>query len=46
MPVVPIEEVVDSHSVEIAEESDTKDDYIEQKNLEYAECSHQMWKFY
>lgn len=46
MPVMPIEEVVDSHSVEIAEESDTKDDYIEQKNLEYAECSHQMWKFY
>ena len=46
MPIVPIEDVVDTHTVDIAEARDTKDDYIEQKNMEYAECDHQMWKFY
>ena len=46
MDIVPIENIIDSHSVDIAEASDTKDDYIEQKNLAYAECDHQMWKYY
>ena len=46
MDIVHIENVIDSHSVDISEYKDTKDDYIEQKNLAYAECDHQMWKYY
>ena len=46
MNVVPITSVIDSHSVEIAKEEDVRDGYIEQKNMAYGECSHQMWKFY
>ena len=44
--VVAIDNIIDSHSVDIAEAADTKDDYVEQKNVAYAECDHQMWKFY
>ncbi|MBP5381490.1 MAG: hypothetical protein J6Y39_07185 [Bacteroidaceae bacterium] len=43
---VVIDKVVDGHQVEIAEASETKDDYVEQKNVAYADCEHQMWKFY
>lgn len=46
MNVVPITSVVDSHSVDIAEDEDVKDGYIEQKNMAYRDESHQMWKFY
>lgn len=46
MEVVPIEKVIDSHSVEIAKEEDVKDSYVEQKNLAYRDCEHHMWKFY
>ena len=46
LQVVPIEKVVESHSVDIADNDDVKDDYIEQKNMAYQECDHQMWKFY
>ena len=35
-----------SHSVEIAKEEDIKDSYVEQKNIAYQDCEHQMWKFY
>jgi hypothetical protein len=46
LDVVPIEKVIDSHSVEIAKEEDVKDSYVEQKNLAYQDCDHHMWKFY
>ena len=46
MNVVPIENVIDSHTVDISKEGDVKDSYIEQKNLAYQDCDHQMWKFY
>ena len=46
MDVVPIEKVIDSHSVEIAKEEDVKDSYVEQKNIAYRDCEHHMWKFY
>ena len=44
--VVPIEKVVEGHAVEIADIDEVKDSYIEQKNLAYDDCEHQMWKFY
>ena len=44
MNVVPIEKVIDSHSVEIAKEDDVRESYIEQKNMAYQDCDHQMWK--
>ena len=41
-----LENVVEEQ-VEIAdEEQKSNDNYIEQKNLAYAECSHQLWKYY
>ncbi|OYP70669.1 hypothetical protein CIK92_09300 [Prevotella sp. P4-67] len=47
MNTVVISNVVEEHQVEISsEEQSTNDNYIEQKNLAYAECSHQMWKYY
>ena len=46
MELVPIEKVIDSHSVDIAKEEDVRDSYIEQKNIAYQDCDHQMWKFY
>ena len=46
LEVVPIENVVESHSVDIAKREDIKDSYIEQKNLAFQDCDHQMWKFY
>ena len=41
-----IEKVIDSHQVEITAKEDVQNSYIEQKNLAYADCDHQMWKFY
>lgn len=47
MRTVTISDVIDEHQVEIAEEEQSSsDNYIEQKNLAYAECSHQLWKYY
>ena len=46
MEVVTIDKVIDSHTVDIAKEEDVKDSYVEQKNLAYQDCDHQMWKFY
>ena len=47
MQTVHIDEVVDEHQVEIADEEKGKEDsYIEQKNLAYAECNHHLWKYY
>lgn len=46
LQVVSITSVVDSHSVDIAEKDNVRDDYMEQKNVAYKECNHQMWKFY
>lgn len=46
LKVVTITSVVDSHSVEIAKQDNVRDDYIEQKNVAYKDCNHQMWKFY
>ena len=47
MKTVVIADVVDEHQVEISdEEQSSNDNYIEQKNLAYAECSHQLWKYY
>ena len=46
MNVVPIENIIDSHTVDISKEGDVKDSYVEQKNIAYQDCDHQMWKFY
>lgn len=47
MNTVVISDVMDEHQVEISdEEQASSDSYIEQKNLAYAECSHQLWKYY
>lgn len=47
MNTVVISNVVEEHQVEISsEEQSSNDNYIEQKKLAYAECSHQMWKYY
>ena len=46
MEVVTLDKVIDSHTVDIAKEEDVKDSYVEQKNLAYQDCDHQMWKFY
>ena len=45
MRVVTIDNVIDSHTVDIATE-DVKNSYVEQMNLAYQDCDHQMWKFY
>ena len=45
MRVVTIDNVIDSHTVDIAKE-DVKDSYVEQMNMAYQDCEHQMWKFY
>lgn len=46
MKEVVLQNVIDTHQVEITDEEDAKDIYMEQRNLAYADCSHQMWKFY
>ena len=47
MGTVMLTDVVEEHQVEIAdEEQKSNDNYIEQKNLAYAECNHQLWKYY
>ena len=46
MEIVPIEKVTDSHQVEITSSEDVQNSYVEQRNLAYADCSHQMWKYY
>ena len=47
MKTVVISDIVDEHQVEISDdEQSSSDNYIEQKNLAYAECSHQLWKYY
>lgn len=39
-------DVCDEHCVEIAKPENAKNNYIEQRNIRYAKCDHQMWKFY
>lgn len=47
MNTVVISDVVEEYQVEISnEEGASNDSYIEQKNLAYAECAHQLWKYY
>lgn len=46
MKVVQLESVVNEHSVEVSSEEEAEDIYQEQRNLEYAECNHQLWKYY
>lgn len=43
---VDLQDVVDEHQVEIKEDSENNDTYLEQVNLKYSEASHQMQKFY
>lgn len=43
---IVIENVIDTHTVEVEEEKEVDNTYIEQRNLAYADCDHQMWKFY
>ena len=45
LPQVTVEKVVDEHTVEVTVEDDNCE-YREAKNLFYAECDHEMWKFY
>ena len=42
---VALDKIVDEHSVDIDVEED-KCEYREAKNLQYKECTHDMWKFY
>ena len=43
---VEIDTIIDEHQVEISEKEDTKSTYMEQSALKYAECDHQVQKFY
>jgi len=43
---VELKNVTDTHSVEVTEKEDTDNTYIEQSNMAYQDCDHQMWKFY
>lgn len=45
LPPVAIDKVIDEHTVEVTVEDDNCE-YREAKNLVYAECDHEMWKFY
>ena len=44
--VVELKDVIDTHTVEVSEKEDTDNTYIEQSNIGYQDCDHQMWKFY
>ena len=45
LPPVAIDKVIDEHTMEVTVEDDNCE-YREAKNLVYAECDHEMWKFY
>ncbi|MDY2832221.1 MAG: hypothetical protein SOU49_05685 [Sodaliphilus pleomorphus] len=45
LPQVAIDKVIDEHTVEVTVEDDNCE-YREAKILVYAECDHEMWKFY
>lgn len=45
LPVVALDRIVAEHSVAVTVENE-KCEYREAKNLVYAECDHEMWKFY
>ena len=45
LPQVAIDQVIDEHTVEVTVEDDNCE-YREAKILVYAECDHEMWKFY
>ncbi|MDY2931072.1 MAG: hypothetical protein SOT90_02975 [Muribaculaceae bacterium] len=45
LPPVAIDKVIDEHTVEVTVEDDNCE-YRESKNLVYAECDHELWKFY
>ncbi len=42
---VQLEKVIEEHTIEVDDEGEDCD-YIGCKNLEYAECDHEMWKYY
>ena len=44
--IVEITSIIDEHQVEISEKEDTKSTYMEQAPLKYAECDHQVQKYY
>lgn len=44
MPKVEIENVIDEFSEELTEENESE--YEELRNLKYAECDNEMWKYY
>lgn len=47
LPSYNINKVVDSYKVEIKDaDSKVSNEYFERRNLAYAECDHQMWKYY
>ena len=43
---VVLDKVLDAYSVEIEDEEDVNDTYIQQRNLQYSECDHNMQKYY
>ncbi len=45
LPQVAIDKVIDEHTVEVTVEDDNCE-YRDAKILVYAECDHEMWKFY
>ena len=44
--IVEIPSIIDEHQVEISDKEDAKSTYMEQTVLKYAECDHQMQKYY
>lgn len=44
--IVEITSIIDEHQVEFSEKEDTKSTYMEQTALKYAECDHQVQKYY
>ena len=43
---VELKNVTDTHTVEVTDKLDVDNTYIEQSNMAYQDCDHQMWKFY
>lgn len=43
---VVLNDVIDEHQVEIEDEEKAKNSYYEQRNVAYADCDHQLWKYY
>ena len=43
---IELEKVTDTHTIEVTDKKESDNTYMEQRNLAYQDCDHQMWKFY